>query len=135
MTTAFRLPCRKSGSQTLITQFGTVIAAALAGFDWGVPFCIAQWCLRHTVSCGVVKRSSSWGCRSAMESLGVYLFAGAFCYPEADSRPSYAVQNAPISAQANGDWPGSKSTGGTNNMLSILWTILIGFNCQVRYAW
>ena len=62
-----------------------------------------------------------------MESLGVYLFAGAFCYPVADSRPSYAVQNAPLSAQANGDWPGSKSTGGTNNMLSILWTILIGF--------
>ena len=63
-------------------------------------------------------------CRSAMESLGVYLFAGAFCYPAADSRPSCAVQNAPLSAQANGDWPGSKSTGG---MLSILWTILIGF--------
>ena len=82
---------------------------------------------QHTVSRGVVIRSSSWGCRSAMESLGVYLFAGAFCYPVADSRPSYAVQNAPLSAQANGDWPGSKSTGGTDHMLSILWTILIGF--------
>ena len=36
------------------------------------------------------------------------------------------LQNAPISAQANGDWPRSNQWG-TNNMLSILWTILIGF--------
>ena len=66
------------------------------------------------------------------ESLGVYLFAGAFCYPAADSRPAYAVQNAPLSAQAKGDWPGSKSTGGTDNMLSILWTILIGPPGEIR---
>jgi uncharacterized membrane protein YeaQ/YmgE (transglycosylase-associated protein family) len=61
-----------------------------------------------------------------MESLGVYLFAGAFCYPVADSRPSYAVQNAPISAQAKGIGRAAINRG-TNNMLSILWTILIGF--------
>ena len=46
-----------------------------------------------------------------MESLGVYLFVGASVIPVADSRPSYAVQNALLSAQANGDWLGSKSTG------------------------
>jgi uncharacterized membrane protein YeaQ/YmgE (transglycosylase-associated protein family) len=59
-----------------------------------------------------------------MESLGVYLFAGAFPYPASACRTQSRTHlHLP---RSNGDWPGSNYRG-AKNMLNILWTILIGF--------